>query len=106
MIIPKAGERFGVRAELIVTRDGNGRLDFLTIYFTETGEQRDSALAREALEEQLRQAQKLGAIGNLAGGIAHDFNNRLGIIMRHGELPRRSRPPDGPLAPHADTVLD
>src|SRR5262249_4979924 len=52
--------------------------------------------ARKQLEAQLRQAQKLEAIGTLAGGIAHDFNNILTAILGYTELALDDLRPENP----------
>jgi len=52
------------------------------------------ALARQRLDEQVRQGQKIQAIGTLAGGIAHDFNNMLTAILGYTELASDDVPHD------------
>ena len=56
------------------------------------------------LEDQLRQAQKLEAVGRLAGGVAHDFNNLLMGIMGYAELCRDQIEPDHPIREWLDEI--
>jgi PAS domain S-box-containing protein len=60
---------------------------------------------QKKLEQRLRQAQKMEAIGTLAGGIAHDFNNILAVIMGQAELMRDDLPPGDQMHKKAASIV-
>jgi PAS domain S-box-containing protein len=74
----------GRRAELVLANDVTERLK---------------------LEDQLRQAQKMEAVGLLAGGVAHDFNNVLTAIIGYGNLLKMKMEPTDPLRTYAEHIL-
>jgi len=68
-------------------------------------EQKRAQLEKERLEAQLRQSQKMEAVGTLAGGIAHDFNNVLGAILGYGELAMQHAAGNSALRRYLDNVM-
>lgn len=94
----KNGVRYYAEATGSAIRDSSGAIsNFISIH-------RD--ITRELqLENQLRQSQKMEALGTLAGGIAHDFNNILGIIMGYTQLAMYDADPGNPALARLDKVL-
>ena len=84
-----------ISARLLKLQD----LEGFCIVATDLAEQR-------ALEQQIRQSQKMGVLGTMAGGIAHDFNNLLGAIIGFSEILEEDLPVGDPRRRHATRVLE
>ena len=94
--IRKDGEVIQVEAFCSITEYGSKRAILTTVH---------DISDRVKLEEQLRQAQKMEAVGRLAGGIAHDFNNLLTAIRGNAELMSHRLKKDPAMAAEVDEIL-
>ena len=63
--------------------------DLVYAYGRDITAEKQQAIALLAAEEQLRQSQKMEAVGQLTGGIAHDFNNMLAVVIGSLDLLNR-----------------
>lgn len=86
------GEEFPAELSISVSEDGSGKI--FTGYLRDLTEVKKVANDRAMLEAQLRQAQKMEAIGHLTGGVAHDFNNILTGVLGYVEMARDQLDPE------------
>ncbi|HEX2966085.1 MAG TPA: GAF domain-containing protein, partial [Syntrophorhabdaceae bacterium] len=95
-----------LESERLRADDLERRVERRTSELSEAYERLQTEMAERArIEEQLRQSQKMEAMGTLAGGIAHDFNNILAGIMGFAEMVEEDLPPDSPSVQRIQKVL-
>jgi two-component system cell cycle sensor histidine kinase/response regulator CckA len=106
------GERGSLSFDLIGLKGGRRRIETHAAPFKDANGDVVAHLAialdvtkRERLEGQLRQSQKLEAIGRLAGGVAHDFNNVLTVIANYAGFITDGLPPNDPIRDDAAEII-
>jgi PAS domain S-box-containing protein len=90
----KDGTMFLADVVISALRNDDGILRGFAEVMRDLTERKSGEAALKRVEDQLRQAQKLEAIGSLAGGVAHDFNNLLSVILSYADLLIEDLPPD------------
>ncbi|HWA72824.1 MAG TPA: PAS domain S-box protein [Polyangiaceae bacterium] len=99
----KDGSEFPVELAVVAVRSSAAE-PFFSAFLRDLTESKRAAEERLELESQLRQAQKMEAVGTLAAGIAHDFNNILSAIRGNSELAALDLPPDHPARESLDEI--
>ncbi|MFH2067415.1 MAG: response regulator [Pseudomonadota bacterium] len=102
----KDGTIFPVELKAFLLRNDMGEKEGIWAIVRDITERKNAEKEKARLTEQLRQAQKLEAVGQLAGGVAHDFNNMLSVILGYTELVLGKIDPADPLRADFNEVFN
>jgi two-component system cell cycle sensor histidine kinase/response regulator CckA len=98
-VLNKEGREIPVSQVIVSHQNLDGDARFISLVMRDLTE-------RKKLEEQLRQAQKMEAIGRLAGGVAHDFNNLLTVIGGYSEMALLKLSAEDPIRKYIQAIGD
>ncbi len=101
----KDGNKIWISVNARAVRDKDGKVLYFEGIADNITRRKQDEEDKEKLYAQLRQAQKMEALGTFVGGIAHDFNNILSIIVGYATLLQMELDKDNPLRSYADLIL-
>jgi PAS domain S-box-containing protein len=102
---PKGGSIRWLQAKGRMFFDSEGKPTHVVGFMLDVTDRHLAEEELQRMELQLRQAQRLEAMGTLAGGIAHDFNNLLGAILGYGEMALRDVAPGSRLRRDLESIM-
>jgi len=104
-VVHRGGAVHWLQAKGRMFLDSEGKPARVVGFMLDVTDRRQAEDELRRMERQLRQGQRLEAMGTLAGGIAHDFNNLLGAILGYGEMALRDAPEGSRLRRDVESIM-